>query len=160
MPTCYILIGPQGCGKSTWREANLVALNDPVQISTDDMFDEVAAQDGITYAEAWINYSYDDMVKRANALIMRAVIAQRDIIIDQTNCTVVSRQLFRRLIPADYRIVGVQFAFDYKQIISRVVARGKRTGKVIPVGAVVEKMKSFEPCAEGEFDEVILVPLA
>jgi predicted ABC-type ATPase len=158
MPTCYILIGPMGCGKSTWRQANLASLNDPVVISTDDCFDEVAAKDGITYAEAWERYNYDDMVKKERVKLVRACIAGRDIIIDQTNCTVGSRSLFRPNLPPTYKVVAVVFGFDRDTIHQRVRERGKATGKWIPHSVVEDKMNSFEYPLPGEFDEVVRVP--
>lgn len=158
MPTCYVLIGPQGCGKSTWCQNNLESLNDPVVISTDAYFDEIAERDGISYAEAWGMHSYDDMVKRARIALIRATMAERDIVIDQTNCTVVSRQLFRHNVPASYKMVGVVFEFAPSEICKRVYERGKATGKIIPMGAVIEKMQSFEHPLPKEFDEIVVVP--
>lgn len=160
MPTAYILIGPQGCGKSTWREANLATMNDPVVISTDDCFEEVAKQDGITYAEAWERYAYDDMVKRERVKLIRACMKGSDVIIDQTNCTVQGRQLFRRNIPATYKVVGVVFDFDPDVIRQRVRDRGKATGKWIPMAAVEQKMADFQRPVAGEFDELVWVPRA
>jgi hypothetical protein len=132
--------------------------SDAVAVSTDDLFDEAAARDGTTYSEAYSTYPYDDMVKSARARLIRGVIAGRDIIIDQTNCTVKDRSLYRSSIPSGYTTVGVQFEFDKDEIISRVIERGERTGKVIPIEAVLAKINDFEPCQPGEFDEVIIVP--
>jgi hypothetical protein len=147
-----------GCGKSTWCEAALPTLNDAAVVSTDVLFEEAAAIDGITYNEAFVKYRYSDMVKSARARLIRAVLKERDIVIDQTNCTVRDRRVFRSSIPDTYEVIGVEFEFERGEIISRVLERAKRTGKMIPIGAVVNKMKSFEPCQEGEFDRVIKVP--
>jgi predicted kinase len=159
MPTCYMLIGPMGCGKSTWCESMLPTLYFPEVISTDDLFEEVAARDGISYSEAFIRYPFADMMKKAGVRLTRAALRGHDIIIDQTNCTVESRRAFRHLIPQSYQIIGVVFEFEPELIRQRVIERGQRTGKFIPMAAVEQKMAEFTPPLQGEFDSTIIVPL-
>ena len=137
-PTAYWLIGPPACGKSTWVEKHRELLDAEV-ISTDDVVEAEAKAQGITYDEAIRAMDYDAIVKKLNTKIVKATLADRNIIFDQTNRDAERRSLFRKFIPSDYETVGVVFDFDRDVLRERIVEREKRTGKHIPWG-VLEKM--------------------
>lgn len=156
MPRCFILIGPPGCGKSTWREKTLPTLTNPVVISSDDLVDELAAQDGKSHNQKFVELDYDkDVVPRLKMAVTKAIISGSDIIIDQTNRTVEHRRLFRHLIPASYEIVGVVFEYDPDEIRARVKARGART---VPDFIMDKHINNFVQPLPGEFETIMVVP--
>lgn len=159
MPRCYFLIGPPACGKSTWRERMIPRLNNPVIVSTDDLIEEYCIENNCTYAEAFPKVDQGALLKRAIMNMVRGAIAGSDIIIDRTNCTVVQRQQFRRWLPPHYETVGVDFEFDIDELFERAMARNNATGKFIPPSVIQQKVEEYTKPLDGEFDEVIVVPL-
>lgn len=157
MPTCYTLIGPPGCGKSTWRAANVGMMNDPEVISTDDYLEQMAREQGRTYHDLIKEMDYEALVAKCRVRVIRAVIAQRDIILDQTNYTVPRRMLFRKSIPETYEMVGVVFEFDREELLQRIAAREAATGKHVPEYVVERTIRKMEPPLPGEFDRIIEV---
>lgn len=74
MPTVYMLIGLPGSGKTTWRE-NTIASSDEefVVISQDDMIDNFAWQNNLTYNEAFKIAPLHDFAKQARADFRKAI---------------------------------------------------------------------------------------
>lgn len=157
MPTCYTLIGPPGCGKSTWRAANLHLMHDPVVISTDDYLEEMARETGRSYHDLIQEMDYEALVSKCRVRIVRAVIEGRDIILDQTNYTVPRRMLFRKSIPREYEMVGVVFEFDREELLERTAAREASTGKHVPTYIIDRTIRKMEPPLPGEFARLIEV---
>lgn len=138
-PQAYWLIGPPACGKSTWREKKAPTLNNAVVISSDDMIEEIAKREGKTYAEVHKEVDLREIDKKLAAKVIRAVLADQDIIFDQTNLTLARRQMFMKYVPASYQKTAVVFEYDKDEVRRRCKERGEKTGKVIPE-AVLEKM--------------------
>lgn len=156
MPTCHWMIGPPGCGKSTYVS---YYHPDAVVISTDKVLEEWAARDGISYADAFIKYEYDDVVKSLLPKLFRALLTGLDIVLDQTNCTPESRRVFGRYIPSNYQKIGVRFEFDPEVLLQRVREREAATGKHVPEHVVLSKIEQFsENIGVGlhrEFDGIV-----
>lgn len=159
MPRCYFLIGPPACGKSTWRETMLPRLNNPVVISTDDLIEDYCAEHGMTYDEAFYQVDHDAFLKKAIGALVRAVIEGSDIVIDRTNTSVASRAQFRRYLPPKYEKVAVDFEFDVADLLERSAARFRATGKFVPPSVIEQKAGEYTKPLDGEFDEVIVVPI-
>ena len=63
MATVYVLIGLPGSGKSTFRDKHIAA-NPTIEFvtcSTDDLIEEFAAKEGITYDQAFKKINFKDL---------------------------------------------------------------------------------------------------
>lgn len=154
MPSCYILIGPPACGKSTWCRAMVPQLNDPAIISTDDLIEAKARELNRRYDEMFSILNFGDLEKTLKALMTRAIIDGRDIIVDRTNCSVLDRNKFLKLVPRTYEKVGVIFKFDPDELYQRSDAREKATGKQVPHFVIDRKIKELTLPLPGEFDRI------
>lgn len=157
MPTCYTLIGPPGCGKSTWRATNAPILDNAAVISTDDLVEEQARAEGKTYSEVFSEIDYEGLIRKCRVMVSEAVMRGRDLILDQTNYTVGRRNKFRPNIPPYYEHVGVLFEYDRDELLTRVKARESENGKHIPAFVIDNMIEKFEPIKKGEFSRVIVV---
>ncbi len=157
MNSCLLLIGPPGCGKSTFCATQLGHLNNPIIANSDDYIEEFARQWKMPYNEtvemADFASIFIDMGKR----IAEAAKAGRDIVIDQTNYKRRDRQRFRDFVPRDYEWVGVVFEFDETEVRRRVVERAERTGKHIPEHVMDRMIGDYQLPLPGEFDRIIYV---
>ena len=106
MNTCYQLIGVPGSGKTTWIKNQTWALGKFV-ISTDNLVEDYARQQGKTYSEVFKEY-----MPTAVDLMCEQVMFCRerdlDIIWDQTSVSVKSRKRKFNMLP-DYKHVAVVF---------------------------------------------------
>lgn len=157
MPSCYFLIGPPGCGKSTWVETNKPSLRNPVVVSSDAILEREAKARGASYADMFGLISFTEIAKSLRADITRAVLAGHDIILDRTNCTVEDRLQFTASIPSSYERVGVLFEYDRDELRARVVSREKSTGKHVPLSVIDLKIAEYVAPFPGEFDRLVEV---
>lgn len=156
-PLCYVLIGPPACGKSTYREKLVERLVHPVVISSDDIVERHADQNGITYDEAF--HMLDQKVINAELRdrIANATKNRHDIVIDRTNMTPKSRNRFLSNVPKTYVRFAVVFDYERDALIERMHERAIKTGKSIPVSVMHNFIDSYVPPVMGEFDDIIYV---
>ena len=83
-----VLVGLPGSGKTTWRKARPKL---GVVVSSDDLVEEIAARDGVSYVEAW-NKHINDAQDCAWDIFATAARAGLDTVIDMTNLTQASRR--------------------------------------------------------------------
>lgn len=153
MPTIYILIGPPGAGKSTWR----AAFSEPaVVISSDDKIDEYAKQHGLTYSEAWSKVDMKEIDRQWKAEFAGAVERRENIVVDRTNMSRKSRSRFLNL-PSEYRTVAVDFKISRDVLDARLEKRAQETGKHISKVIVDSMLRNYEAPTREEFDQVITV---
>ena len=98
-PKALFLIGVPGSGKSTFR-ATLP--KDFVILSTDDVFDRLAKEHGMTYTQAFHKLGFKIPQAEFDAAFQEAIANNRNIVIDQTNMSVAARAKKLRLIPDHY----------------------------------------------------------
>jgi adenylate kinase family enzyme len=126
-----MLIGPPGCGKTTFRRQLISALAPyiPVVISSDDLVHDFAQDHSVSYDEAFsrVGNQSVNLMKEKLAVCAKAGLS---CIIDQTNPTRKSR--LRKLEPfgADFIKVGVYFDVSEKVVLSRLAARGEHGANV------------------------------
>ena len=106
MPTLKILVGIPGSGKSTYRNNTI---KNEVVISSDDIIENIAEDQNITYTEA-----FEKNIKRTEKDIMKKALDafknNDDIIWDQTNISRKSRKKKIKLGKKyGYTIIGVVF---------------------------------------------------
>lgn len=158
--TMIMLIGPPGSGKSTYINDLLMIKNalcndnyKVVVISTDDIFEELAKDAGITYTEAFDKFSFKEIEREMFNRLDTAIKENRDIIIDQTNMSVKSRARKLQKFPSNYHKEAVVFNVDRVELDRRLNEREKETGKIIPKFVVDSMLRSYqEPTKAEGFD--------
>ena len=149
-PTCYMLIGVPGSGKTTWVLKNHPSL---AYASTDKYIEQWAASMGKTY-----NDMFDSLIKTATSRMLDDVSEflcdYSDFVWDQTNISKKSRATkIARLVKEDYQIVGVVFEIP-KDLKERLASR---PGKNIPTQVMASMIKNFEmPSLDEGFSKIII----
>lgn len=160
MPTLFVLVGPPGCGKTTWRTEHreLTPSLDSFVISQDDLIDAWAGTQGMTYSEAFSIAPLKDFERIVQEQFEEAVKARRNIILDRTNMTAKSRRKFLSKLPRGYQTTAILFEVDRVVLDDRLHKRGQATGKWIPRNVVDSMIRSFQAPTLEEFDCVVVVP--
>lgn len=149
-PTCYMLIGVPGSGKTTWVLKNYPDL---AYASTDKYIDQFAAEAGKTYNEV-----FEASIKIATSRMIDDVADfitdMDDFVWDQTNISKKSRAgKITRLRQDYYQVVGIVFETP-KNLKERLATR---PGKNIPPHVMESMIENFEmpTIAEG-FSKIII----
>jgi predicted kinase len=155
-PKIYIMIGLPGSGKSTWIRTHLKN-EDFILVSSDDIIDTIAAEQGITYSEAFkssIGFATGEMKR----IFDDAVKQNKNIVWDQTNVSKKKRKGILNKVPNNYKKIAVVFETEDAVIAQRLKTRAEETGKHIPSHVVDSMAKSWQsPTKEEGFDEIIKV---
>jgi len=139
-----VLIGPPGCGKSTWVKENQ---GDAVVISSDEIIMETT--EGRNYNEKWKNADMVQVERSMGAMFTQAVRERKNIIIDRTNMSKKSRRRFTSQVPVGYYKEAVVFFTGHEELISRNEAR---VGKRISDSVIHSMEKNFAYPLYSEFD--------
>jgi len=154
MSSVYFLIGPPASGKSTWRNAFL-ANNSTVVISSDDIIDDFAEKNNMTYSEAFKKIDFKSIDQKIIKDFQDALQRRDDIIIDRTNMNKKSRHNFMKFVPNNYKKIAVVFKVERDELQRRLDMRAKMTGKYIPTAVVDNMIASYvPPSVEEGFDKV------
>jgi predicted kinase len=154
IPIVQLLCGCPTSGKSTYalKEIARPENANTVIISTDNLIETYAREEGKTYNEVFDEYYF-----RANAEMhenFRTAIRQKQSIIwDQTNLTVKSRRKKLSNFPSYYIKVAVYFIIPYSDLIQR---NKNRAGKIISENTLKNMYDTYTipACSEG-FDRCI-----
>lgn len=152
------MIGLPGSGKSTWIERFVHASpQQHVVASTDAIFLEWGAADGLDYRASFRMFAFDDVQRAFSRRINDAIDARSNIVWDQTNLTRAARTRKLARFPADYRMVGVWLDTP-TPVIRRRLAHADRvaSGKRIADAVLEQMLAQFEPPAAGEFDLLLI----
>lgn len=154
VPKFEMLVGPPGSGKSTYCKDK----KGFIIISSDDIFEEMAAKKGLTYSEAFKKLDYTHAVKKMKQRLNIAVLAKKDIIWDQTNMTAKSRADKLKKIPDTYHKTAVNFIIDTPTLKQRLKHRGETTGKIIPAYVFARMCNSYvAPSKDEGFDKIVTI---
>lgn len=153
MPKAYILVGVPAAGKSTWVR-NQEWSKDCALISTDNLVEAYARSVGMTYNEV-----FDEFMPKAVKLMAEEVVeareAGKDIIWDQTSCTVKTRARKFNMLPG-YEMIAVVFKTPESEELNRRL--NSRPGKRIPAHVMKSMIESWiDPSEEEGFDKIIYV---
>jgi predicted kinase len=150
MKTLYVMVGVPGSGKSTWIK-NQTWASDCVVVSTDQLVEQYAAEQGKTYSEVFEEYMPSATVAMVD-LVKEAQQLGRDIIWDQTSTTIATRAKKLRMLP-DYKAIAVVMNTpDIEELNGRL---NSRLGKVIPQHVMESMISNFEmPTEEEGFSEI------
>ena len=158
MPTCYVIVGFPGTGKSTLIAERLNAFDAPsFTYSTDNEIERIAQTQGKTYNDVF-EESVGDATKKMNTLLDQAISEKLDVIWDQTNLGSKKRKkIINRMKQAGYEvvcycIVPPHGTFERQRHQERLKGR---PGKVVPQGVIQNMEKHYEIPSEDEgFDKV------
>lgn len=157
MPLITVLVGLPGSGKSTWVKDVLVPDEAVAIIGTDIVLDRYAAQEGITYNEAFSKY-YKDAEREMYDELAFAIAEQKNVIWDQTNLSAKKRKHILSQFPKSYYSQAIVFECrDQIQYWNRLKERAK-VGKTIPISHIKNMEKTFQmPVLEEGFREILTV---
>jgi predicted kinase len=160
------LVGPPGCGKSTWVQNYLAtATRETVVLNSDDLVNAWATEHGLTYTEAFEQHDWQNTFKLPcqghcaiiNMHGMNGVYEQiedafghatrmdKDIIVDLANMK------FRFCWgeqPIHYHTRAVVFEISRDLLEKRLRNRDQTTGKHIPYRVIENMIKGYVPVGE------------
>jgi len=148
----YVLIGVPGSGKSTWIN-NQEWAKDCTYASTDEFVEEWAKTVGKTYSEVFAEYMPIAVVKML-ARVAGGRDEGKDIIWDQTSCSISTRAKKIKMLPNYYKIAVVFKTPPTAELIKRL---DSRPGKEIPwniVSDMAQKLETEPPTLDEGFDEI------
>lgn len=147
-PTMMVLIGPPGCGKSSFSSN----FPDHVVISSDNIIESLSGKD---YNEKWKKADMKEVEKQMMFEFQKAVHEKKNIIIDRTNMSKKSRRRFVSNAKGYFK-KAVVFNTPRTVIIARNIQRSA-TGKTISSDVIDRFEKAFTYPLLDEFHEVISV---
>lgn len=160
----YVLVGPQGVGKSYWAESNI---RDPYIISYDNAVKAVATANDVRYSDIAAGKSPQfrkDIEQAERQQVTDAVASGKDIVVDKTNMSAKSRRNAFKAIrgnEADFEKIAVVFDFRgmEQDVLRSVEIRAAAEGdKYIPSSSVIDTMNRFEmPTYQEGFDDIVVV---
>lgn len=164
-PTCYILIGLPGVGKSTWLQEAPEGWTVPRHwsgqvLSSDKIIEHIALAYDTTY-----DAIFSDAINLANKLFNMQLHESvkwaattgysRDIYIDRTNLTKSSRKRFVNMFRKTHKIVAVVFETPDDEEHERRL--NSRHGKTIPAHVLKSMRESYDPPNPVDYDEIITI---
>lgn len=143
MPSCTILVGPPGAGKSTWVSNGV---DDFEVISTDAVIEKIAYDYETTYSEI-----FSDAIKLAEKIMTlnmhKFADEGCDVVVDRTNMTAKGRKRFIDFFASKgYEVNAVVFPIP-ENWDERLASR---PGKIIPKEVINSMIKNFEFPKENE----------
>lgn len=159
VPQVIMLIGIPGSGKSTYIK-KLMAQNpdrEYVVLSTDDILELWGSEKGLDYNQAFKRFPFKQVEAEFYKRFNRAISNKQNVILDQTNLTIKSRDKKLRKVPSEYEKVGVVFEVDPDEIKRRLDRREIETGKSIPDNVITNMVASYQSPTNREFDRIVNV---
>lgn len=151
-----LLVGPQGCGKSTFIKDEY---KDYTIISRDSILLEYGKEKfgNIPYSEIW-NLLDDGMQKEIdfieNNLFTRAVNNRENIVIDKTNISPKARRRKIGQLPKSYKKVAILFLTGMKDLTRISNERINLGDKLIDINLINKFIKGFTMVTHDEVDEI------
>ena len=152
-----MLVGCPASGKSTYIKTLFPLLHDAIVMSFDAIIEEFATKDGTDYTTAFNKHAEEANVIY-NERFKKALTYNKDIIIDKTNMSKISRAKTLDLIKKEeWMLIAIDFSqVPIGEIKSRLIKREKETGKHIPEDVLEKMLASYEaPTKEEGFNYII-----
>lgn len=151
------MIGLPGSGKDYWinnfiNSQTKETQNKTVVLSTDDIFEEYAKENNISYSEAFNQLSFKEVQKEFNRRLENAIANNFNIIWNQTNMNVKTRKGKISQIPNDYNKYAVNVIVDEITLKNQLSKREIETNgsKVIPNHVIENMAKSYQAPTKNE----------
>ena len=152
-PRIMILIGAPASGKSTWTSNYLSQAARPtVVLSSDDLIEEHATANGISYSEAFEQLDMKNLENIMRDRLVTAISDKHDVIIDRTNMRIRPRNRWLSQVPSHYVRVGIVFDIAVDKLHDRLRHREATTGKFVPHHVVDDMISTHQPPTFDEFD--------
>lgn len=148
MSELIMLVGLPGSGKSTY----IKSINKDGKytvISSDNIIDEIAAEKGISYTDAFSDH-VGFATKKMFILAKQAINQGKPIIWDQTNMNVKNRKKKLEMFPDSYEKRAVVFSIDDLELKRRLKDRAEKTGKHIPDHVMKSMASSYQAPTKAE----------
>lgn len=156
IPKIYILIGPPASGKSTWTRKFLETNSDYVVVSSDDIIERYAADNGLNYTQAFDKFA-GFAVSEMKKIAQQAFADKKNIIWDQTNMSSKKRKGILNQANG-YIKIAVDFDTSDAEVKRRLKEREVATGKHIPEHVMESMYASYQSPSKGEgFDQIIRI---
>jgi len=151
-PSLILLVGPPGCGKTTYIKT-MDEAKESFVVSRDEIVMELGGSK--SYLENWRNVDQKEVDRKLNDRFQKFLNSDKHILIDMTNMSKKSRRKW--INPArrkGFNIIAIVFHTSHNDILKR---NGERPGKVISL-EVIHKMECafWYPTLE-EVEKVISV---
>lgn len=148
-PVCHIMVGPPGVGKSTLVAKNFQQCD---ILSTDNYLLEIAAENGITYNEAFKQH-FGKAQARFDAAMADAIANNRNFVVDRTNMTVKTRKRTLSKLPKHYSAIAWTFNIpSVDELEKRVKERAAINTQDVPRFVIEDMLKRYEaPTVEEGF---------
>ena len=158
VPEFIMMVGFPASGKSTYIKQLLAENPDKhyVVLSTDDILEVMANEEGLSYSEAFRQYA-GKADKKVKILFRQAKNAKSNIIIDRTNLTLKVRRKFLSQLPKEYHTKAIVFGVERDELDRRLQKREIETGKYIPAYVIDQMVGFYVPPTKAEFDELVYV---
>ncbi len=141
MPTCYLMVGVPGSGKSTYIKEVKKENPNLISVSSDEYLEEIAQKEGKSYSDVHKEH-IKSATKWLNNRIASLISNKEDFIWDQTNLNPKSRKdKIQPLLKKGYDVCAITFELSAEEVKKRVKERGEATGKFIP-RSIMESMIS------------------
>ena len=156
------MIGPPGCGKSTWIKNYLKSkLNNYTIISRDDIVVEVGKKNKISYNEMF-NPEFSYLQRLVNKILQEtissAINGSKSIIVDMTNMSKKSRSgILNKIDRSKFETKAVCFEIPKERIMKQIEKRFKETGKNISFSVLINMMNNYERPTKDEFDFIEII---
>ena len=153
----YFLIGLPASGKTTWAKHFLSQNENFVYLSTDDIIQDIADKEGITYNEAFENTEFKEVQKEFNSRLLSAIKTGDNILWDQTNLVKSSREKkLKKFYNKNYIKTAILFDIPESKRSEYSNERKRKTGKHISHDVISQMKETMEINElESEFDYVI-----
>jgi predicted kinase len=150
-----MMIGLPGSGKDYWIEqfiTNKTFTKNIVVLSTDDIFEEYAKKNNISYSQAFKDLPFKKVQKEFDRRLQTAIANGDNIIWNQTNMSVKSRKGKIAQIPNDYNKYAVNVIVNDQILKQQLAKREKETNgsKVIPNHVIENMAKSYNAPSKQE----------
>lgn len=155
--TVYIMVGLPCSGKSTYISR---VFPNAVVVSSDNIIDRIAAEEGKTYSEVWQSNAKRADKEHWQDFLDALKAGKKEIVVDRTNMMIKSRARYMIAHDSDYDVVAIEFALpsnesEKAQLAKRNSDRAAKTGKVIPTFVIAQMTGSYQaPTLDEGFERI------